>query len=538
MRPFLTFLILLLATNCFASDVGEVSFPNAGSKEAQEPFLRGLALLHNFEYEDAATAFQEAQKIDPDFAMAYWGEAMTHNHPIWMQQDREAAQKALNRLAPTAEARTAKAPTQREKDYLNTLEILYGEGEKQERDFRYTDAMLELHGKYPNDPDAAAFYALSLLGTAHKGRDETLYIKAAAVLEEVFRDYPNHPGAAHYLIHCYDDPVHAPLGMRAARVYSRIAPSAAHAQHMTSHIFIAMGMWNDVVFANEVAVHVANEARAKRGKPPTRCGHYNEWLMYGYLQQHRYEDAKEIARGCYAESSLDSGTSSHGMAGMSDSQDRRMRSFVAMRTRYLLDTEAWSDEIRFWSVGPKMEAEVQFNYEFANVFAALKSGSSEDAKKAWERLKIAGDELSKESREELDRQVTEIMRQQLEAMLLIKQEKTMEAIEMLRKLAAVEVNLPFSFGPPFVDKPTFELLGETLLASNHPKEAADAFRAALNRAPERVSSLLGLARASSAAGDSKTASQMYAKLREIWSRGTNLPKEINTGPVKAIADVH
>src|SRR5262249_40828411 len=199
---------------------------------------------------------------------------MTFNHPVWMEQDRDAAVVALKKLGATPQERAAKAATQREKDYLQAVEILYGNGEKNQRDFDYADAMRVVHEKYTDDPEAALFYALSLLGTAHEGRDFTIYMRAAAILEVVFHDHPNHPGAAHYLIHCYDDPVHAPLGLRAASVYSKIAPAAAHAQHMISHIYMSLGMWDEVVAANEIAVKKANQDDVRRGKPTSGCGHY------------------------------------------------------------------------------------------------------------------------------------------------------------------------------------------------------------------------------------------------------------------------
>src|SRR5207247_4887324 len=229
---------------------------SSGSPSAQSAFLRALAQLHNFEYDSAADLFKQAQQVDPRFAMAYWGEAMTYNHPVWADQDRDTAVKALERLGQTPEVRIAKAATEREKDYMRAVEILYGDGDKVSRDFAYADAMAALHRKFPDDVDAAAFHALALLGTAHEGRDFAIYMQSAAILEPLFPSHPNHPGIAHYLIHSYDDPVHAPLGLRAARAYSKIAPSAGHAQHMCSHIFVAMGMWEDVVTANEAAIRV------------------------------------------------------------------------------------------------------------------------------------------------------------------------------------------------------------------------------------------------------------------------------------------
>src|SRR4051794_38885043 len=222
--PWLLVLLLALVPTTghpenTASEVGEVAFASSGAAAAQEPFLHGLALLHNFEYEDAAEQFQKAEAIDPGFAMAYWGEAMTHNHAVWMQQEPDAARAVLLRLGTTPEARLAKAPTARERDYLRAVEILYSPGSKEERDVRYSDAMAALHGRYPDDVDATAFYALSLLGTAHQGRDFAIYMRSAALLEEVLPTHPRHPGVLHYLIHSYDDPIHAPLGVRAARLY-------------------------------------------------------------------------------------------------------------------------------------------------------------------------------------------------------------------------------------------------------------------------------------------------------------------------------
>jgi hypothetical protein len=246
--PLILALSLVSAVPAAAqSEVGEVAFANSGSSEAQEPFLRGLALLHDFEYSDAAAQFRRAQGIDPGFAMAYWGEAMTFTHPVWMQQDLAAARAVLGRLGATPEARLAKAKTERERDYLRAVEVLYGKGTKEERDFLFSDAMAALHQRYPDDVDATAFYALSLLGTAHQGRDFAIYMRSAALLEEVFPTHQRHPGVLHYLIHSYDDPIHAPLGVRAARLYGAVAPNAGHALHMTSHIFVALGLWDDVI---------------------------------------------------------------------------------------------------------------------------------------------------------------------------------------------------------------------------------------------------------------------------------------------------
>ncbi|MFC1796103.1 hypothetical protein ACFL1V_03300, partial [Pseudomonadota bacterium] len=274
--------------------LGVLDFPNSGTEAAQDAFTRGVLLLHSFEFSDARAAFLEAQAIDPGFVMAIWGEAMTLNHPLWAQQDREKALKVLAKLPPKAERKVSP----HEQVFLDAVEILYGYGEenpgvKTARDVAYMQAMQRAHEAYPDDLEAASFYGLSILGSVYE-RDFRTYMRAAAVLEEVFAKQPRHPGAAHYLIHSYDDQVHAPLGLRAARTYATIAPAASHAQHMISHIYTSLGMWEEVVAANITAVRVSEEAMQRAGKPiANRSKHAMHWLQYAYLQQGLYGEARK-----------------------------------------------------------------------------------------------------------------------------------------------------------------------------------------------------------------------------------------------------
>jgi tetratricopeptide (TPR) repeat protein len=322
---------------------GHVDFANSGAASAQADFLTGLALLHDFEYPAAATAFRRAEALDPGFAMAYWGEAMTFNHPIWMQQDLKAAREALNKLAPSPTMRRAKAKTEREKGYFDALEILYGDGSKEERDSRYEDAMAKLYARYPDDVDAAAFYGLAILGTAHAGRDIPTYMRAAGVLEEAWINHRDHPGLVHYLIHSYDDPAHAPLGLRAARIYAKIAPDAGHAQHMTSHIFLALGMWREVVQANIAAMADVDRVRKAAGKGPAGCGHYVSWLGYGYLQLGQLDKATSAVASCRAAAESQAAMDHPGMS--MDPDASLTGAFANMRLRYLLDSGDWTGEI-------------------------------------------------------------------------------------------------------------------------------------------------------------------------------------------------
>jgi tetratricopeptide (TPR) repeat protein len=487
-----------------APGVGSVAFANSGAAAAQQDFLTGLAQLHNFEYASAAALFKKAQQADPDFAMAYWGEAMTYNHPVWMEQNLSAARAALKRLAPDAAGRVAKAPADREKDYLRAVEILYGDGDKYARDLAYADAMADLHRRYPDDVDATAFYALSLLGTTHEGRDVAIYMRAAALLEPLFPVQPTHPGIAHYLIHSYDDPTHAPLGLRAARAYSKIAPSAGHAQHMCSHIFVAMGMWDDVVAANEAALRVVDEGRSGRGLAPTACGHYPSWLEYGYLQQGRFAEAKKLVADCFTAAKRAAEAQHNAPKGTVDPDASAIGSFASMRNRYLLDTEEWNGDVGGWILPGAATPRPEVGFQFAAGYLAIKTGNKSGAAAALDRLGRARAALESElarapstSGEAIaTRGWAQVLEQQLSALVQLADGVTAPAIVKLGEAAALEEKLPYEFGPPFIDKPSYELLGEALLAADRRDEARAAFQKALARTPGRTAALRGLKAAS------------------------------------------
>jgi tetratricopeptide (TPR) repeat protein len=546
----------LLATSLAAaqSEVGEVSFANSGSAAAQEPFLRGLALLHNFEYPDAAEAFRQAQAIDPGFAMAYWGEAMTYNHPVWAQQDAAAAAAALGRLGATPEARLAKAKTERERDYLRAAEILYGtanhaissggpggsagsqgsagahghgssgsavyqgstdhhDKDKEARDLLFADAMAALHQRYPEDVDATAFYALALLGTAHQGRDFATYMRSAALLEEVFPTHPRHPGVLHYLIHSYDDPIHAPLGMRAARLYGGVAPNAAHALHMTSHIFIALGLWDDVIAANENATRVGDMHSAARHKPPGSCGHYAIWLHYAYLQERRFDAAERMLDACRKAVAGEVA----GSAGSFELDDYLAGSWAQMRLVHAIETGRW--DAASAALPPKggPYAGALFTLAYGEALAAA-GGDLPVLRAAAARLRERQKDLLatiEKGRQAIpdDSPHAAIAVQQIEALLSLREGKQDAGIALLRKAAEAESALPLDFGPPAIEKPTFELLGDELLALGRDAEAEAAYQSALARAPGRTRSLQGLLRAQQALRRTEAAERTQALLQ-------------------------
>jgi tetratricopeptide (TPR) repeat protein len=505
------------SASCFAQQqgFGQVSFANSGSAAAQAEFLWGLAQLHNFEYPDAADHFRKAQQVDPDFAMAYWGEAMTKTHPLWHQQEVAPAREILGHLGATPEARLAKARTEREKAYLRAVEILYGDGTKEQRDKSYESAMAGLHRQYPEDVDAASFYALAILGTAEQGRDFATYMKAAAVLEEVFPRYPNHPGVVHYLIHCYDDSIHAPLGLRAARIYSKIASEAGHAQHMTSHIFLALGMWDAVAKANETAVDVVNRSRQKAGKPPGACGHYNYWLEYSYLQQGRITDARRLLDDCRRQAEQMAGTPA-GAAASADPDTSLVGSYSQMRARFLIDSQLWDDDVVRWTLPAGEFPGPQLTFDYTNAIAAFKRKDDANLRLYTERATSDRQKLEAwlDQRTIVQpqyRKHAQIVTEQLQALLSLRQGKTAEAVKELQRIAEAERAMPFEFGPPSIDKPTDELLGEILLALNRPSEARDAFQLSLARMPGRSLVLSGLAQGTKMLGATNQAESKGTK---------------------------
>lgn len=495
----LTAAALLSFPAAAAPEFGHVEFANSGAASAQTDFLRGLALLHDFEYASAAAAFRRAESADANFAMAYWGEAMTFNHPVWMQQDLQSARAVLDRLGPSAAQRRAKAQTDREKGYLDAIEILYGDGTKEDRDMRYEAAMAKLHAAYPDDVDAAAFYALSILGSAHAGRDIAAYMRSAAVLEEAWIAHRDHPGLLHYLIHSYDDPAHAPLGLRAARLYAGIAPDAGHAQHMTSHIFLALGMWTETVDANVAAIAAVNRERAAAGRPPVGCGHYSSWLGYAYLQIGNVEAARSALQACRAQmqAALPTEHPAHSM----DPDDSLIGSFANMRLRYLLDSADWSGEVMTWQMPANAGPGAQLDFAFARAMGELAQRHIPAAREAVVKLEslsreVVDRETKRNDPDPTNRVRPEILLNEAKGLMAEQENQPGTAEKLLRRAVALAAALPIAFGPPSIDQPAHELLGAFLLRHGRRTQARAEFAQALAAAPGRRQAEKGLQAAS------------------------------------------
>jgi tetratricopeptide (TPR) repeat protein len=354
----------------------------------------------------------------------------------------------------------------------------------------------------PRDDEARLFSSLSLLGLSQGVRQVPTYLRAAAIAESVFARHPQHPGAAHYWIHGMDDHDHAAGALRAARALAGIAPDAGHALHMTSHIFVALGLWDDVVTANESAVRVAHRS--------TSCGHYNAFLHYGYLEQGRVIQARRLLAACRDQAG--------GQHPGPEAFDPDAYSFITMWSRYLLDTEHWSGEVASWNADPGRAPAPRLSYWFTRGLGAARTGDSAAAYRALAEfeqaqheitVRVASDSGSPSPDDEQFLTRNEVLRLELVGVIG-------GALDTLRRAAILEDGMAYAFGPPFVSQPSHELLARELLAAGKPAEAQREFTLSLAHAPRRTAALLGLARAATAAGERTAAQRAYLELVMIW----------------------
>ncbi len=513
MKKILSFLILCMIivvgckqetksahtdTAATSEKLGSINFVPTGKKEALPLFEKGLLLLHNFEYKDARKTFKEAQDVDPEMVMAYWGEVMTYNQPLWRVQKHEEGKLTLAKIAATPEERQAKATTALEKDLLAAVEILFrDEGEKKERDKQYNAFMEKLYKKYPGNNEVASFYALSCLGAVKLGRDVAAYEKGADIAKGVLANNPNHPGALHYLIHSYDDPEHAPLALTAANRYSKVAAAAPHALHMPSHIYVAVGMWDEVVSSN-IASWEAGQKRVeeKALEDDQRAYHAYHWLMYGRLQKGQLEEAKKMMT--FIKQYID------------DESLKKTRSYlISMKGNYLMESGDWDSEIVDYNTDVEdLNIRVRSIANFlkgmqayrAKDMQALENVIKEMAKdRGFAETMIdeegqamcgsGGSDRFKSNRTDVNRART--MEMELRALKVWKDKNAAEA--WLQKAVALEEDTNYAFGPPVIVQPTHELYGKWLLENNRLEDAAVQYEKALERGPKRLLPMRALA---------------------------------------------
>ena len=470
-------------------------------------YSRGLTALHLFEYEDANEAFREAQRLDPGFAMAYWGEAMTYNQTLWRKEDIAAGRRALARLGQSPAARASKAGTAKEKALIAAVEILFGDGDPATRHRRYAEAMARAYAQAADDPDVASFYALALVGTmsrslighddAHEGRTKGLagsevQQHVSEILSTVLKSHPGHPGALHYLLHNYDDPAHASLGLAAARRLAAgddIARGSSHAVHMPSHIFLQLGMWRDAAASDRAAFGTSNAWIArKRLGPEARNYHALGWLEYELLQRGRYRDARD------AIGELEPVVKATGLVPL-------LSDLASMRARYAIETRRWDFMGR--------------ERNFANVDDLFAIGVSAARLRDWDLAERARQGLATRAQSEQEgdlRPAIAIMEREVAGLIELGAGRIGAAVEILQAATRAELELPPPLGLPEPVKPAPELLGEVLLEAGRPREAIEPFEHALRRNPNRSLSVLGLARARAALGETDASRARYREL--------------------------
>jgi tetratricopeptide (TPR) repeat protein len=507
--------------------LGKVDFPTSGSPQAQAYFIRGLAALHSFWYEEAAADFRKSTETEPGFMMGYWGEAMTYNHPLWAQQDTEAARRVIAKIKDTP------ALTARERAYLGAIKVLYGEGDKLSRDMAYSESMEKVHQAYPDDMEAACFYALSLLGTVRPGdKGYRRQAKAAALALTVYGKNPDHPGAAHYIIHAFDDPEHAILALGAARRYADIAPAAAHARHMPSHIFLQLGMWPEAAASNESAWAVSDAwVKSKNLSIGLRDYHSLHWLTYVYLQQGRYAKSNELID--LMRSAMTDPKKTPAMT----------HSYEMMLGHYIVETGKWELADKLFGQPARQEAGSPDNQQghsgeshagysagggssvgaYASGLGAAYRGDAA-AEKIAEGLHSQSKKLS-EGADAYRAKSVQIMALEIEAVLVATKKEFAKATDLMARAVGIEDEMSPPSGPPEIIKPPRELFGEILLQSGRPADARQKFQAALLREPNRARSLIGLARAQAKAGAPVDAATAYADFLKVWNQAdTGLPE--------------
>lgn len=501
----------LMGTRVLAAElenIGTFSFPTSGSSAAQEHFLLGVGYLHSFGWVQAQNEFKLAQQLEPDFAMAYWGETFTYNHPFIAEWDAESPAQVLNKLGATVEEQLAKAPTEIEKGFLRAAQAYaYTKGDVNAKRTAWMEAMRDVYNAFSDDREVNAFYAVSLLSAATAAPDQDsrdrMNMLAGSLALELFRENENHPGAAHYIIHAFDDPVHAPLALAAAKKYADIAPAVSHALHMPTHIFIQHGMWPEVSALNERSFQAA-AALWKSGDRPNDLNHSSDWGQYGDLQLGDYERAVmwiDRAKKVAADNPNDA---------------RSAATIVTLESRYIIETESWQMRDLTPNTTPEellsmgMAAANSANLRRANEVVArleeMTTASPDDSNLKIITLEVAALTLQREATAQSQLSMAEAgdaMRQ--------------EAMEMLQKAVELADAQRPPNGAAVPLKPAHELYGEALLEAGQYAQAARMFEQSLQRTPNRPRSVLGLARTYAAVGDVETAAEHYRHLLSIYT---------------------
>jgi hypothetical protein len=497
------------------AQLGTVTFPVSCAPSVQKPFERGVALLHSFWYEEAEKQFQHIATDDPHCAMAHWGVAMSLWHQLWNHPDAKVIERGLDEVH---QAKTTDGPTTaREKAYIAAIAAFYSDSKKldhQARATAYSDGMKKVYETYPDDHEAAAFYALSLL--ASEPHDDATFAnrkQAAAVLEKLFAIEPDHPGVAHYLIHSYDKPQLAQLGLPAARRYAQIAPAAPHALHMPSHIFARVGLWQDDINSNLASIAATRKTAAMHMGGEGHQFHAMDFLFYAYMQSGRDADAKALIEEIRA---------------MPDKHDDMYGKGYDPHAATLAHlTALYPIEMHDWAAAAALPpTEVAGTAEYSMIFWARAIGSAHLRKPDDVRKDIAEIERIHKKRVAEKSEFAEAVegdRKEAQAWLAFAEGKYDEAVEALRPIADKED----AVGDEPDGAPAREMIADILLEAKRPQQALAEYQTDLKLHPNRFDGLYGAARAAEAAGKQTDATEYYALLLKVCDGSNSTRSELS-----------
>jgi hypothetical protein len=507
--------------------LGKLSFETTCSPSAQAAFQRGLGWLHSFEYRRAEQSFSEAAAADSRCGIADWGVAMSYYHPLWdgpTPTDFEKGKGAIRK------AKAAGAKSEREKDYVAALETFYRDSDLLDlkaRAFAYSEAMERLHDRYPQDDEAAVFYALSLIATGTMEGDPALskQKRAGAILNNVLARNPDHPGVAHYLIHSFDYPELAELALPAARRYASIAPDSAHAQHMPSHIFTRLGLWDEAIGSNRAAEDAARAYAKSSGMPGAwdQQLHAMDYLAYAYLQAGRDAEAQQVLDELKTISQADPPTRTVAYA------------VTAIPARLALERRQWREAASL-ELPPNLKslralADHRWavaHIHFARAVGAARSGDAELARAEVAKLAALEEALTIRPGEYDWRKQVSIERRIAAAWAAHAGRNDDEAVRLMRAAAELDDATEKNPVTPGSILPAREQLGELLLALGRPGEALNEYEASLQRAPRRLAGIYGAAQSARSAGDKAKATRYFVELVKITENGNAARPEVKT----------
>jgi hypothetical protein len=477
--------------------LGTVHFETSCKPEAQKLFDRGMLYQHSFWYRASQNVFEDVLKIDAECGIAEWGIALSL---LWNPHIPPPAKNLAEGAAALAKAKSIGAKTQRERDYIDALSAMYADYDKVDHRTRmqaYVKAMEQLAQRYPNDDEAQIYYALAL-NTSASPADKTYVnqLKGAAILEVIAKRQPQHPGVAHYLIHLYDYPAIAEKGLEAARRYAKIAPAAAHALHMPSHIFTRVGYWKESIDSN-----VASQRAAKEAADFHDQLHSMDYLVYAYLQLGQDAKAKAV---------IDDMTK---VAGFTETFLPGPYALAVSPARYAIERGDWKAAAEL-QVRPSPLANVQAITYFARALGAARSGNPEAAKGDIAKLAELRDKL-RDAKDAYWSEQVDIQRQVATAWVLYAQDKRDDALNAMSAAADAEDKTEKHPVTPGVPKPARELYGVMLLESGNAGDALTAFEATLKKEPNRLGAYVGAAKAAEKAGESAKAQEYYGKVVAI-----------------------